>query len=76
MRGFAIESDIRHSCRVHARLLDSFIDLTRAELEQHGPGFVEESLRELLESLRSERRAYGVLAGVVPVSKPVIENAA
>ncbi|HYC05522.1 MAG TPA: hypothetical protein VED40_19680 [Azospirillaceae bacterium] len=76
MRGYAITSDLRHSCRVHARLLDAFIELTTAELERHGPGFVEESLNELLESLRADRRNYGMLAGVVEVEAEMIENAA
>lgn len=76
MRGAVIETEIRHSCSVHASLLDSFIELTQAELAQHNPGFVEESLAELLESLRSERRLYGVIGGVRPVVVPAIENAA
>ncbi|QJE72581.1 hypothetical protein HHL28_05240 [Aerophototrophica crusticola] len=76
MRGVMIESEVRHSARVHAGLLDSFIALTEAELARHANGFVEESLRELLETLRNERRAYGVIGGVAPVLMPVIENAA
>ncbi|MFC7332962.1 hypothetical protein [Rhodocista pekingensis] len=76
MRGIAIESEVRHSCRVHARLLDAFIDLTREELGRHTPGFVEESLRELLETLRTERKLYGSLGAITPVAHRPIENAA
>jgi len=76
MRGFAIDTEIRHSCHVHARLLDAFIALTQAELSNHAPGFVEESLGELLENLRAERRAYGALGGVMPAPAPAIVNAA
>lgn len=74
MRGFAIESEIRHSCRVHAGLLDAFIALTQAELERHGPGFIEESLGELLETLRNERKAFGAVGGVMPVSLALVAN--
>jgi hypothetical protein len=76
MRGPAIESDIRQSCHVHARLLDAFIALTAAELERCAQGFVEESLSELLETLRSERKVYGALGGVMPIQAAGIENAA
>jgi len=77
MRGFAIESEVRHSCRVHARLLDAFIEMTSAELQNHNSSaFVAESLQELLETLRSERKAYGALGGMVVVTGPAIENAA
>ena len=79
MRGVSIDQEIRHSCRVHASLLDAFIALTQAELERHGPGFIEESLTELLESLRGERKVFGALGGVVPVSRDLpgsIGNAA
>ncbi|WP_119678758.1 hypothetical protein [Indioceanicola profundi] len=76
MRGFAIESEIRHSCHVHARLLDAFIALTQAELNRHGPGFIEESLSELLEALHNERKAFGAIGGVIPASLVLVENAA
>lgn len=62
-----VADEVRHACRVHARLLDAFIDLTEKELAQLTPGFVEESLTESLEKLRAARKAYGGLAGVVAV---------
>lgn len=76
MRGVAIETEIRRSCHVHARLLDAFIALTTAELDRQGPGFVEESLQELLETLRTERKIYGIAGGIMPIQTPAIENAA
>ncbi len=76
MRGVAIETEIRRSCHVHARLLDAFIALTAAELDRHSSGFVGESLQELLEALRTERKVYGVAGGIMPMTAPVIENAA
>jgi len=76
MRGSAIKEEIRIACHVHARLLDSFIALTEAELGRHESGFVEESLQEMLESLRSERKSFGALGGVVLLPGPRIEHAA
>lgn len=76
MRGVAIKTQIRHSCHVHARLLDAFIALTAAELDRQGPGFVAESLEELLHALRAERKVYGVTGGILPIESTVIENAA
>lgn len=76
MRGVAIESEIRRAAYIHASLLDSFIALTEAELADHDSGFIAESLQELLETLRSERRAYGSVGGVMAVPMAVIENAA
>lgn len=74
MRGAALDLEIRHSCRVHAKLLDAFIALTEAELERHGPGFIEESLTELLDSLRQDRRTFGTLAGVVAMPRLPLEE--
>lgn len=76
MRAVAIKTDVRHSCLVHARLLDAFIALTTAELDRQGNGFVSESLTELLESLREERKVYGVLGGIAPAPLIAIGNAA
>lgn len=64
-----IADEIRNACRLHARLLDAFIDMTQKELNQLAPGgFAEESLRESLERLRAARREYGSVGGVVLVS--------
>ncbi|HYH20249.1 MAG TPA: hypothetical protein VD995_16695 [Azospirillum sp.] len=62
-----VADEIRKACRIHARLLDSFIELTQKELNQLQPGFTEESLRESLEKMRAARKSYGELAGVVAV---------
>ena len=67
----AINDHLREACRIHARLLDSFIELTRAELEKLQPGFAEECLRDFLATMRADRKTYGTIAGLVPV-----ENAA
>ncbi|HYD30782.1 MAG TPA: hypothetical protein VEB64_07955 [Azospirillaceae bacterium] len=63
-----IAQEVRQACRIHARLLDSFIEMTVSELEELQPGFAEESLREALEKMRAARKAYGSLAGVVAVA--------
>lgn len=63
-----VADEVRKACRIHARLLDAFIDLTENELAQLNPGFAEESLRESLEKLRTARKSYGAMAGVVAVS--------
>lgn len=60
--------EVRVACRLHARLLDAFIDLTQKEINQLPPGFAEESLRESLERLRAARKEYGSVGGVVLVS--------
>ena len=62
-----VADEVRHACRIHARLLDAFIDLTEKELAQLAPGFAEESLLESLEKLRAARKSYGSLGGVVAV---------
>lgn len=62
-----VADEVRKACRIHARLLDSFIELTQKELNQLQPGFAEESLRESLEKMRAARKSYGELAGVVAV---------
>jgi len=54
-----LSEDIRESCRVHARLLDTFIAMTADELAPAPMGFVADSLRETLDILREERRLYG-----------------
>lgn len=63
-----VADDVRNACRLHARLLDAFIELTQKELNQLPPGFAEESLRESLERLRAARKEYGSVGGVVLVS--------
>lgn len=72
MTPMMLSSDLRSSCRVHARLLDAFIDVTRAELDRQTCSFVQESLREMLDGLHADRKAYGALAGPVAV----VDNAA
>jgi light-regulated signal transduction histidine kinase (bacteriophytochrome) len=62
-----IPAELRNACRTHARLLDGFIELTRAELDKQSCSFAQESLREMLEALRSDRKHYGTLAGLVAV---------
>jgi hypothetical protein len=68
MRNPVIASELRSACRVHARLLDTFIELTRVELERQTCAFAQESLRESLELLRADRKAYGALGGLIAVS--------
>ena len=63
-----VADEVRKACRIHARLLDAFIELTQKELNQLPPGFTEESLQESLEKLRAARKNYGAMAGVVAVS--------
>lgn len=76
MAGRDAVDEVRRAALVHARLLDSFIQLTEKELVQQEEGFVEESLRELLDLLRTERRTYGTASGVVKVMFPSVGNAA
>jgi hypothetical protein len=68
MRNPVIASELRSACRVHARLLDTFIELTRVELERQTCAFAQESLRESLELMRADRKAYGAMAGLIAVS--------
>ena len=68
MRNPVIASELRSACRVHARLLDTFIELTRAELDRQTCTFAQESLRETLETMRADRKAYGALGGLIAVS--------
>jgi len=63
-----VAEEVRKACRIHARLLDAFIEMTQKELNQLPPGFAEESLQESLEKLRAARKSYGATAGVVAVS--------
>lgn len=63
-----VAEEVRKACRIHARLLDAFIELTQKELNQLQPGFTEESLQESLEKLRAARKSYGAMAGVTAVS--------
>jgi hypothetical protein len=68
MRRLPIDADLRQSAQVHARLLEQFVAITRKELERHESEFVQESLTELLGTLREERRSYGILGAVGPVA--------
>lgn len=68
MRRLPIDADLRQSAQVHARLLDQFMAITRQELARHESAFVQESLQELLGTLRDERRTYGMLGGATPVA--------
>lgn len=72
MPALMVASEVRTASRIHARLLDAFIDLTEQELATLTPGFAEESLLESLERLRAARKSYGSMAGVVAV--PVVAN--
>ncbi len=67
MRRFPIDAELCQSAQVHARLLDRFMAITRQELARHETDFVQESLQELLTTLRDERRTYGTLGAVAPV---------
>ena len=64
MRPTAIATELRTSALVHARLLDNFIELTRTELERANEDYVRESLSDMLDGLRADRRAYGALGGL------------
>jgi hypothetical protein len=63
-----VAEEVRKACRIHARLLDAFIEMTQKELNQLSPGFAQESLQESLETMRAARKNYGAMAGVVAVS--------
>ncbi|WP_042442840.1 hypothetical protein [Azospirillum sp. B510] len=74
-----VAEEVRSASRIHARLLDAFIDLTERELANLPPGFAEESLMEALDALRAARKSYGTAAGVMMVSNlpiPQASNAA
>jgi hypothetical protein len=60
---------IAQSSRVHARLIERFIEVTEAELASQTDTFVRESLEDLLHTMRNDRRGYGALGGVMPVSE-------
>lgn len=66
MHRLPIDADLRQSAQVHARLLDQFMAISRKELERQQSVFVQESLTELLGTLRDERRAYGAWGAVSP----------
>ncbi|SMF73360.1 hypothetical protein SAMN02982917_4258 [Azospirillum oryzae] len=79
MPAHKVADEVRLASRIHARLLDAFIDLTERELAGLAPGFAEESLTEALEALRAARKNYGTTAGVMVVSNlelPQASNAA
>jgi hypothetical protein len=76
MSGNAMEKEVRLAATVHARLLDQFIELTEKEMQNQTDGFIAESLQELLCVLRTERRTYGAISGVLSVMFPNIGNAA
>lgn len=76
MHGAIVNDEVQHAAFVHARLLDGFIQATELEMAQQDDGFLKESLRELLEVLRKERRVYGAASGVISMMFPEIGNAA
>lgn len=79
MPAHKVADEVRLASRIHARLLDAFIDLTERELAGLAPGFAEESLTEALEALRAARKSYGTTAGVMVISNlqlPQASNAA
>ncbi|MBP2298614.1 hypothetical protein [Azospirillum picis] len=63
-----VADEVRKASRIHARLLDAFIDLTEQELAALTPGFAAESLLESLERMRDARKSYGSTAGVMVIS--------
>ncbi len=67
MQTLELAPEIRNACRIHARLLDQYIDLIRTELDKQTCSFAQESLRETLENARADRRNYGTMAGLVAV---------
>ncbi|EWY40174.1 hypothetical protein N825_36215 [Skermanella stibiiresistens SB22] len=71
MSDFRRSTDLRiaQSSRVHARLIERFIEVTEAELAGQSDPFVRESLLDLLSTMRDDRRGYGVLGGVMAVSE-------
>ncbi|MFC7335277.1 hypothetical protein [Rhodocista pekingensis] len=56
-----MQPDLEDAAFVQARLLDHFIAIARDTAEQEG-GFTRESLGDLIEALREERRTIGQLA--------------
>jgi hypothetical protein len=50
-------------------LIERFIEVTEAELAGQTDTFVRESLEDLLYTMRHDRRGYGALGGVMPVSE-------
>jgi len=71
MRRSHVAADINEACLVHARLLDSFIELVREELKATDSAFLEDSLNEMMEQLRSERRLYGTVTPLVRLVPPM-----
>lgn len=55
---------LRYASTAHARLLDRFIAMIQQEMAQSSDPFTIESLDEWMETLRAQRREYGVSAGV------------
>ncbi|UEM23348.1 hypothetical protein JL100_011645 [Skermanella mucosa] len=64
-------TDLRlaQSSRVHARLIERFIEVTESELAGQSDPFVRESLQDLLSTMRDDRRGYGMIGGVMAVSE-------
>lgn len=56
-----VQPDLQDAAFVQARLLDKFIALARDVAEQEA-GFTRESVSDLIDILREERRAVGQLA--------------
>ncbi len=57
----SVSADLENAAFVQARLLDHFISLAR-EAQDREAGFTRESLKELIDELREERRAVGAIA--------------
>ncbi len=56
--------NIHRSSLMHLRLIDSFIETTRFELDRHDCIFIRESLAEMIEQLNVERENYRFLSEV------------
>ncbi len=58
MESAVVSQAIRRASLAHIGLIDEFIQVTEALMRDHGEAFVQESLGDLLESLRAERDGY------------------
>jgi hypothetical protein len=65
-----VNTRLQDAAFIQARLLDNFIALAREE-QDRAAGFTRDSLGDLIESLREERRALGhfIQPRLVPVSQ-------
>ena len=67
----SIAAELRVAATLHARLLDSFIEQVRAEMNRCPDGYTRDSLTEMLENLRKDRQTYDFVGGL-----HVVENVA